>query len=759
MSFKWKQYLHMEPVRGWMNDPNGLVFHNGLYHVYFQYTPGNATGEGLRSWGHFVSPDLLKWRFVGEFIKPDHISDSTGAFSGSAVSYKDKIYYFYTGNVEHEGFDLVLEGREANQIFVTSDDGTCPSDKTALLTNSDYPDYCSCHVRDPKVSFADGIWRMVLGARTKDDEGMALVYEGPDPCNFRFKEAITCPGMGYMWECPDLVDLGGRSYLLACVQGMEAEEYKYQNQNSSGYFRLVGNKASSYEELDSGFDFYAPQTFAAPDGRRILIGWMGQGTTEYTNPTIEMGRQHCLSIPREIETDAEGFILQNPIREIDSLRCSLKAIEGESWHRLPLDIVCRADAKEGYISISGVKISFDGDVLKMEFADPTEGFGRIYRKIKTGIVKDIRIIADRSSLEVFINSGRYVLSTRFYPAFPEVRIETSGLEADAYRLMNKDTLVAIGEALIDFIPDRSGVSFGEVRSFSPRTGGAPANVCGAFSVLGGSSRIITGLGADPFGRLITDDLIKAGVDTSAIEYTDKANTALAFVTLGRYGEREFSFYRKPSADMLYGAENIRREFFDDCWALHFCSVSLGDFPMRDAHRVAIALARKEGALISFDPNLRFMLWDDLDKLKAAVACFIPEADILKISDDELEFITGTSDLDEALGVLFTGNVKLVIYTMGSKGCYAIDKDGNKIYVPSVKTQAVDTTGAGDGFIGSLLYYLKSKGIKRDDLEYISEDILEEALVFASRFSSISIRTEGAIQSYPTMEQINKEFTT
>ena len=319
--------------------------------------------------------------------------------------------------------------------------------------------------------------------------------------------------------------------------------------------------------------------------------------------------------------------------------------------------------------------------------------------------------------------------------------------------MANDTLVAIGEALIDFIPDKTGCEFYEVTSFAPRVGGAPANVCAAFSRLGGESRMITQLGSDPFGEVIVRTLSSAGVDTSYISRTDKANTALAFVSLAADGNRTFSFYRKPSADMLLGAEDISPEMLKDAFALHFCSVSLGEFPMRGAHERAVSLAGQCGAIISFDPNLRFPLWNDKAALKAAVQHFIPMSDILKVSDEELEFITGETDIERALVQLFTGNVKLVIYTCGSDGAYAFTR-GAKAFAPSQKVEAVDTTGAGDGFIGSFLWKLHSMGHTAESIDGLTADELAELLSFSNRFCAKSVTAYGAIDSYPTAEDMS-----
>ncbi len=184
-------------------------------------------------------------------------------------------------------------------------------------------------------------------------------------------------------------------------------------------------------------------------------------------------------------------------------------------------------------------------------------------------------------------------------------------------------LVAIGEALIDFIPTEKGCSLGEVDTFHPVTGGAPANVCGAYTKLGGTSEMITQLGNDAFGDKIEKDLKGFGIQTEHIIRTDEANTCLAFVSLMEDGNREFSFYRKPSADMLLQKQDINEKWFENSFALHFCSVSLGKYPMKYAHKTAIEYAKKAGAIISFDPNIRLPLWNDHKALKNTVLEFLP----------------------------------------------------------------------------------------------------------------------------------------
>lgn len=313
-------------------------------------------------------------------------------------------------------------------------------------------------------------------------------------------------------------------------------------------------------------------------------------------------------------------------------------------------------------------------------------------------------------------------------------------------------LLAIGEALIDWIPAESGRALKDVTAFQPKVGGAPANVVGAYVKLGGSGAMITQLGDDPFGDKIVEELTGCGIDCGYIKRTDKANTSLAFVALREDGNREFSFYRKPGADMLMEPEDVKDEWFEDAFALHFCSVSLGDWPMKEAHKKAVQSAGKAGALISFDPNLRLALWDSEEALKKVVLEFAPMAHVLKVSDEELEFITGKTDIKDALPQLLTGDTKLVIYTKGADGaeCYTKNACGR---AASQKVTAFDTTGAGDGFIGSFLYCLSRDGVTVENLDSLTSEKMTEYLAFANKFSGISVTKAGAIASYPTQEEM------
>ena len=247
------------------------------------------------------------------------------------------------------------------------------------------------------------------------------------------------------------------------------------------------------------------------------------------------------------------------------------------------------------------------------------------------------------------------------------------------------------------------------------------------------------------------------MELSHLEFTSKASTALAFVSLAENGQRTFSFCRKPSADLLYAPEQIDPGWFSQAFALHFCSVSLVDSPMRYAHLAAITAAREAGAILSFDLNLRFPLWPNREQLRQTVWQFLPLTHILKLSDEELPFLTGTEDIEAALPALFTGDVQLVLYTCGSKGARAYTRTASA-RARSPKVTAVDTTGAGDGFIGSFLWQLQRDGVITAELPKLSRKRLTEYLAFSNRFCAISVQHHGALDSYPTLAQMEQPET-
>lgn len=314
-------------------------------------------------------------------------------------------------------------------------------------------------------------------------------------------------------------------------------------------------------------------------------------------------------------------------------------------------------------------------------------------------------------------------------------------------------LLAIGEALIDFIPSTTDSKLKDVEMFSRQVGGAPCNVACTATKLGGNAEMITQLGQDAFGDLIVETLDNLGVGTQYLKRTNEANTALAFVSLTKEGERDFSFYRKPSADMLYSIDAVSTIDVNENDVLHFCSVDLVESPMKYAHKKLIEKVTHVGGTIVFDSNVRLPLWKNEADCKSAIHEFIPLAHIVKISDEELEFVTGITDENQAIQWLFQGNVDAVIYTKGADGATVYFKDGNEISQQGFKVKAIDTTGAGDAFIGALI----SKLLISDSTDLITVLKNEgKAILEFSNYVAATVTTKyGAISSIPTLEEVNK----
>lgn len=416
-----RQRLHIEPTKGWLNDPNGLCCFNGKYHAYFQFCPDSAKGQGKKCWGHCESSDMVSWSYTGIVIKPDTIYDADGAYSGCAVVDNNVLHIFYTGNVKLAGnHDYITSGRLSNTIHVQSTDGIHFSEKKVVLNSDSYPDFCSCHVRDPKVRIEDGKWQMVLGARSRDDKGLVLFYESDDGNNWKYSSYLsTSYPFGYMWECPDVFTVRNSRFLSLCPQGLCHEDLRFQNVYQSGYFPYEAGTLDDFTEWDMGFDFYAPQTFKANDGRTILCGWMGLPDIAYTNPTVNQGYQHCLTLFRELSLDKDGKILQKPVRELNDRhdRENYKSSGHIENAEFPFILSGKTNKSFSIDLTNGPSMLYDNDkgFFTLSFVGKEQGFGRTVRKALVGKCENITIVADCTSLEIFLSDGKTVFSTRNYP--------------------------------------------------------------------------------------------------------------------------------------------------------------------------------------------------------------------------------------------------------------------------------------------------------------------------------------------------------
>lgn len=310
-------------------------------------------------------------------------------------------------------------------------------------------------------------------------------------------------------------------------------------------------------------------------------------------------------------------------------------------------------------------------------------------------------------------------------------------------------IFTVGEALIDFIPKEPKSSLKDVECFDKMAGGAPANVAVAASKLGSNAYFIGMVGKDSFGEFLLDTLQKYGVDTSYTFFTKQAKTALAFVSLGQDGSRDFMFYGEPRADLLLEGEYVKNIEFNSDDYLSFGSVDLLPFPVKYATISLLEKAKKAGATVLFDPNIRLDLWEDKQQLKKVIEKFMKYADILKIADDELEFITGKASVMGGIAHLKSIGVRNIILTLGRNGANA--HFGNKnVHADSFKVKAVDTTGAGDSFVGAILNHLDKLGKKVDDL---NENEIKTMLLFANKVGAMTSGKKGAMESLPTRNEV------
>ena len=398
---------------------------------------------GVKHWGHAVSKDLLHWEPLPVMLYPDEPFDCHGVYSGSALIEGTEMYLYYTGNVKHPGdFDYIKQGRGHNVCLAVSHDGKTVASKQCLLYNKDYPAGLTCHVRDPKVFAYEGKYYMVLGARTLEDKGEVLVLESTDKLHWNHINTLTTPEpFGYMWECPDLFCLDGQWYLAVSPQGIQC-----QNIYGCGYFAVYGDwrahcTLGEFHEADFGFDYYAPQSFVDENGRRIQIGWMGMPDADYGNaPTVAHGWQHCLTVPRLLTKGPGGTLLQTPVPELDARRsaAALTLRNGEVASLSPCFDLTAAPAGDFALTVArGVELVYteQDSTCVLQFTDPAQASGRTQRRTKLSApCRSVRVVGDRSSLEIFLNDGAAVFSTRYYPAAGDVAVKISGTDALVYSL-------------------------------------------------------------------------------------------------------------------------------------------------------------------------------------------------------------------------------------------------------------------------------------------------------------------------------------
>lgn len=307
-------------------------------------------------------------------------------------------------------------------------------------------------------------------------------------------------------------------------------------------------------------------------------------------------------------------------------------------------------------------------------------------------------------------------------------------------------ITALGEILIDLT--QCDINAQGIPVFAANPGGAPANLAVAAARLGASTAFIGKVGDDSFGNFLRSTLVENHVDISGLVTDDREHTTLAVVSIDPRGERSFSFYREPSADVNLRPEDISPEQLKATRYLHFGSVSLTAEPERSATLYAVQTAKAQGAIISYDPNYRASLWRDETTAIAQMLEPLPLVDVLKVSDEELPLLTGCTDPEAGSAILAAKGIRLVLVTLGADGAF-YRFDGHTGHIPGVKCQVMDTNGAGDTFFGATLAQLS----RLPDLNALTIPVLETIIANANKAASITTSRRGAIPAMPSKNEV------
>lgn len=435
---------HLQPPMGWLNDPNGLCQKDGVYHIYHQFVPFYPDLCSV-FWGHVTTKDFIHYEYHEPALYPDSDWDLNGPYSGSTFRKDGLMYVYYTGNVrrtDRTDYDYITGGREQNTVLVTSEDGFHFSEKQLLMTNKDYPSDLSLHVRDPQVFEENGRCYMIQGARDLGGHGSAIVFESENLRDWTYRMRFESDKpFGYMWECPNYLKLDGRQFLIACPQGIPSDGLNFASENQCGYFPLDwDSKGTDYElgefrQLDRGFDFYAPQVFQDESGRWILFGWMSTPNADYDcEQTMEHGWVHAMTLPRELYVNHEGVLCQRPVAELQKMRRSGDCRDFKNSFRrdasacFELKVRLEQDAGKWELLLrESAVLRYKDGVLSLDMGGC--GGGRAVRGVRLTAAWELQILSDTSSLEIFVNGGTEVFTTRIFDSMEGLKVEFTSSQA------------------------------------------------------------------------------------------------------------------------------------------------------------------------------------------------------------------------------------------------------------------------------------------------------------------------------------------
>tara|TARA_R110001583_G_scaffold1583_3_gene12328 strand:- start:7528 stop:9159 length:1632 start_codon:yes stop_codon:yes gene_type:complete len=415
---------HVSPPQGLLNDPNGFIYHNGQYHLFYQWYPF-ACNHKDKYWAHLTSNDLVHWQWQPVALTPSDWFDSHGVFSGHALSQGNELLLFYTGNVrigkERE--------RHTTQCLATSTDGINFTKHGPVI--SQLPPGVTPHCRDPKIIRHNNKWLMLLGAQREDEIGRLAIYQSQDLKSWNFLALCgdELGEFGYMWECPDFFTLDKQDFIVIGPQGIKSASQYHTVPHHNGIVKAKLDETgkaqlSDFQHLDHGFDFYAPQTLQTPDGRRVMSAWMGL-PDEINHPSADNGWVHQLTTLRELSF-VNGKLLQKPLKELQKLRREKISLADEvTCHdltsksfELKVEMLLGSSLRlhQSEFGHCEIRLEPSSNTLILDRSQTLMREGDCVREIHIDGSQPVQlhILSDNSSLEIFINDGEAVMTARIF---------------------------------------------------------------------------------------------------------------------------------------------------------------------------------------------------------------------------------------------------------------------------------------------------------------------------------------------------------
>lgn len=423
---------HICPPCGLLNDPNGMAYFQGNYHIFYQWFPFEPN-HGMKHWAHVVSKDLIHWEWSNEILIPTYEYEKNGCYSGNAVVKDNRQYLFYTANYKQKDGRIPKQGL----AWLESDGTIHKYDDNPIIDG--VPEGLTGDIRDPFVFEKDGHYYMLLGGAGQDRKGKLLLYYSDDLFQWNYEGMIAIEhvdiDLGYMFECPSYIQIDGKDVLLLSLMGLDKEEGKYQNEFSTLYFTGILDLEQKkftveyYDEVDKGFDFYAPQAFYGKENRPLLIGWCGCGVQNLPYEEIDMWK-HGLTLPRELYINS-GKLIQRLADELESEFEKQVIFKNDKSKVYPLGTTYKVHIDRSEQDISQVQLGDDNDFVSIKI-DPAKGILTIDRSHlqkqfseQYGVIRScsynkekppvVDIYYDNTFIEIYVNRGEKVLTLRAFP--------------------------------------------------------------------------------------------------------------------------------------------------------------------------------------------------------------------------------------------------------------------------------------------------------------------------------------------------------